>query len=92
MAADYCSVCGAPPPLVRGRCRKTCYPYWKRTGRDRSEDLVIKDNVRKFDREMETEAGPALIVSPHSVWVRRVDERADQAYRERRERRAPGAG
>lgn len=40
-----CSVCEWELAIVGGRCR-TCDTYWRRTGRDRSEELIVKHGAR----------------------------------------------
>jgi hypothetical protein len=44
-----CHICEWRYAVVKGRCR-TCYLYWRRTGRDRPEELVIRHAQRVLER------------------------------------------
>lgn len=48
--AEVCVNCGDPRTYARDRCRLCC-DYLRKTGHDRSEEQVIRAEVRTFERE-----------------------------------------
>ena len=46
-----CSNCHSADTRPTKRLCTACYDYGRRTGKDRPEDVVIKHNVRRFERE-----------------------------------------
>ena len=46
---DVCLVCGSPKVMARGRCR-TCYGFYKRTGRDRDGDEIQRARTHAIVR------------------------------------------
>jgi hypothetical protein len=47
-----CSVCGDPKTVAKGRCG-CCYQFFRRHGRDRGHELVVKLTERDVERELE---------------------------------------
>jgi len=54
-----CKVCGKPAKR-RGRCW-TCYQFRRRTGRDRTPEMILAANVRRLDRELADRALVAML-------------------------------
>ncbi len=51
MSSEPCKICGDVPTYSRRRCR-TCYGYLHRTGRDRSEDLIVRRGRRMLEDQL----------------------------------------
>lgn len=50
--AKWCRICGceaARRGRRDGRCG-TCAAYWHAYHRDRSEELIVRNNIRRFER------------------------------------------
>jgi hypothetical protein len=71
---------------AKGRCIR-CYQYWHEHGHDRPEDLILRDNIRKFARQAETEAWGGPMPERQRSEGERLRARAEEAARERRARR-----
>jgi hypothetical protein len=83
----WCVVCGSNPVRAKDRCLR-CYQYWRLNGHDRSDDLILRDNVRKFDQQAETDAWGGPMPERLPTEGERLRARAEEAARERRERRS----
>jgi hypothetical protein len=85
----WCVVCGSNPVRAKDRCT-ACYFYLRRTGEDRPEGLAIRANVRRFDQQAETDAWGGPMPERQPSEGERLRARAEEAARERRERRTRG--
>ena len=54
-----CIVCRGRPAR-RGRCW-TCYQYLRRTGRDRTAEMILAANIRRLDDEIERRVIAAVL-------------------------------
>lgn len=46
-----CIICGDPKTVAKGRCG-CCYSYWRRNGRDRGFELIIRLTEKDIEAEI----------------------------------------
>lgn len=68
--AKWCSNCGAAPPRANRLC-VPCYQYRHRTGRDRPEEQIVAENIRRFEDEVERKRLRTLVLRAEEAEGRR---------------------